>query len=136
MRCQFNRGWGKLAPTVYLRGPGQDLIARPEGPSLRMGWMNGVSKVSFNVLHTFWVNKTCVYILIYIYVYIFKNCRQHSNGFQNFMSSWGWVAPFSKLPYLSEFSNMRFKSCLLSFLFLFEFIFFFENLKNFLPTQN
>ena len=34
------------------------------------GWMVGVSKVSFNFLHTFWVYRKSIYLLIYIYLYI------------------------------------------------------------------
>ena len=39
-------------------------------PSLRMGWMDGwmdgVSKLSFNFLYTLWVYRSCISILIYI----------------------------------------------------------------------
>ena len=42
------------------------------------------TKVSFNFLHNFWEFRAC------IYKYILKNCHQHSYGFQNLMSSWGW----------------------------------------------
>ena len=56
-------------------------------------------------------------------------------GFKIWCQVGGGVTPFSKLPYSREFLNMSFKSCLFSFLFLFEFIvFFFENFKNVLPT--
>ena len=40
--------------------------------------------MSFNVLHTLWEFRTCIYILNYIQ----KNCHQHSYEFQNLMSSW------------------------------------------------
>ena len=33
-----------------------------------------------------------------------KNCHQHSYGFQNFMSSWGWGSKFSNLPQVGAFS--------------------------------
>ena len=61
----------------------------PEGPSANPygearraefdgmdGW-DGVSFVSFNVLHTLCVYRTCIYLLIYI----LKNYYQHSYGF-------------------------------------------------------
>ena len=47
---------------MSLRGPVLTLTARPEGPSL-MGWdgwmdgWDGISKVSFKILHTFWVHR-------------------------------------------------------------------------------
>ena len=45
--------------TLSLRGPGLSIYERARRPSLRMGWdgMDGISKVSFNVLHTFWVYR-------------------------------------------------------------------------------
>ena len=51
-----------------------------------MGW-DGLSKVSFKYLYTLWAYRTCIYLLICIY--ILKNCHQHSYGFQNFLLSWG-----------------------------------------------
>ena len=39
------------------------------------------SNVSFKFLRTLWVFRTCIRN---------KNCHQHSYGFQNLMSSWGW----------------------------------------------
>ena len=32
-----------------------------------MGWMDGISKVSFKFLYTLWVYSACIYLLIYIY---------------------------------------------------------------------
>ena len=53
-----------------------------------MGWMDGVSKVSFNFLYTSWVYRSCIYLLIYV----IKFCHQHSYGFQNLISSWRvWI---------------------------------------------
>ena len=59
-----------------------------------MGWdgTDGPSKASFNFLHTFWVNRSCLDLLIQV----IKYCHQHSYGFQNLMSSWGVGILFSK----------------------------------------
>ena len=67
-----------------------------DGLNLRV---DGVSKVSFNVLHTLQVYRSCICILIYIV----KSCHQHPYGFQNSMSSWGVGVRFSKLPYSHDF---------------------------------
>ena len=42
---------------------------------------------------------------IYIpnYIYILKNCHQHSYGFQNFMTSWGSWSKISKLKQVRDF---------------------------------
>ena len=55
------------APTMSLRGPVLTLTARPEGPSLmgRVGRVGRSRKVSFKILHTLWVFRTCIYILVY-----------------------------------------------------------------------
>ena len=66
---------------------------------LRLGLMDGVSKVSFNFLYTLWVYRSCICILIYIV----KSCHQHSYGFQNSMSSWGVGVRFSNLPFSHDF---------------------------------
>ena len=87
------------APTSSLRGPAtQHLNPRPKaefdgtgGRMGRMGRMGRVgrvgrsSKVSFKFLQTLWVFRTYIYTCIRN-----KNCHQHSYGFQNLMSSWGW----------------------------------------------
>ena len=71
------------------------------GRTGRTGRTDGRStKVSFNFLHTLWAFRTCIYIL----KYILKNCHQHSYGFQNFMSSWGWGSKFSNLKQVGDFS--------------------------------
>ena len=57
-----------------------------------MGWV-GISKVSFKFLHTLWVYRTCIGLLIYM----FKNCHELCYGFENFMSSWRVWISFSKL---------------------------------------
>ena len=52
-------------------GSRADLHTRPEGPSLRMIWMDGwdgISKIPFNFLHTLWVYRKGIYLLIYIYM--------------------------------------------------------------------
>ena len=47
----------------------------------------------------------------YISTYIRnKNCHQHSYGFQNFMSSWGWGSKFSNLKQVGDFSIFGSKS--------------------------
>ena len=71
---------------MSLRGPVKTLTARHEAPSLRMdgvGWMDGISKVSFNFLYTLWVYRYGIYLL----VYAIKNYHQHCYWFKNFMSS-------------------------------------------------
>ena len=60
---------------MYLRGPVLTLTARREAPSLMGwlrwdgmgwdGWMDGISKVCFNFLHTLWVYRKGIYLLIY-----------------------------------------------------------------------
>ena len=39
-----------------------------------------------------------------------KNCHQHSYGFQNLMSIWGWGSKFSNLLQLGDFSIFGSKS--------------------------
>ena len=69
-------------------GVQRNLRTRRGAPSLRMRWdgmgLDGVSKVSFKFLYTLEVYRTCIGLLIYM----FKICRQHFNGFENFMLSW------------------------------------------------
>ena len=51
---------------------------------------------------------------MYISTYIRnKNCHQHSYGFQNLMSSWGWGSKFSNLQQVGDFSFFGSKSSLL-----------------------
>ena len=61
---------------VYLQCPFDVLrlsiyTTRPEGPSLRMdGWdawdgWDGMSKASFKFLHTLWVYRLCICLLVY-----------------------------------------------------------------------
>ena len=67
------------------------------------GWMDGmdgISKVSFKNLHTLLVYRKGIYLLIHV----IKNCRQHSYGFKNLMSSWGLGTKFSKSQLVGEFS--------------------------------
>ena len=48
---------------------------------------------------------------MYISTYIRnKNCHQHSYGFQNLMSSWGWGSKFSILKQVGDFSIFGSKS--------------------------
>ena len=102
LKVHFLRGWGGIkfefwwvvlifdqAPKMSLRGPAPLALRRARSASL-MGWMgrdgwDGISKVSFNFLHTLQVYRSCIYMLIYI----FKNCHQDSYGFKNLMSSLG-----------------------------------------------
>ena len=58
------------ATTMSLRGPVKTLTARRKAPSLMGrvdgldGW-DGISKVSFKFLHTFWVYSLCICLLVY-----------------------------------------------------------------------
>ena len=60
------------------------------------GWdgmgLDGISKVYFKFLH------------------VFKVCHQHSNGFENSISSWGIGILFLKLPQVVVFFNFHAKS--------------------------
>ena len=38
------------------------------------------------------------------YIHVIKDFHQHSSGFQNLMSSWGWGNKISKLPEVRDFS--------------------------------
>ena len=68
--------------------------------------MDGVSKVSFKFLHTLWVYRTCIGLLIYM----FKNCHQLCYGFENLMSSWRVWISFSKLLWGNVFLKNHAKS--------------------------
>ena len=70
-----------------------------------MGW-DGESKVSFKFLHTLWVYRTCIGLLIYM----FKNCHQLCYGFENLMSSWRVWISFSKLLWGNVFLKNHAKS--------------------------
>ena len=55
------------------------------------GW-GGMEKTEYQkcppmLFCTLWVYRTCI---LYTLFYILKNCHQHSYGFQNLMSGWGW----------------------------------------------
>ena len=93
------------------------------------GWMDGmgVSKVSLNVLHTFWVSITCS---ICTYIYIVKNFHQHYFGFQILMSCWGWGMGEHHFQNYTMFVSFQIFGSKLVIYFLIEFIRFFENLKN------
>ena len=70
------------------------------------GWMDGISKVSFKFLYSLWVYRTC----IYLFIFIFKNCHQHTNVFVNFMSSLGSWSKNSKLKQVGAISFFRSES--------------------------
>ena len=93
------------------------------------GW-DGVSKVSFNDLHTLWVYRTSIYLLIYT----LKNCHEHSYGFQNLMSSWGWGNTIFEITLRSGFSNIWFQTC--HFFGFYFSRFFFDNPKNIFAMEN
>ena len=57
----------------------------------------------------FGVYRTCIYL------YILKNFHQHSYGFQNLMSSWGWGPDFSKLQQVGDVSFFQSKNSLFIF---------------------
>ena len=68
LRATRGRGMSEISSYSVPSGFRADLHARPEGPSL-MGWMDGwdgVSKVSFNFLHTLWV-----YYIHKVYTYLY-----------------------------------------------------------------
>ena len=71
MRSQSkNWGWGKHLQCPFGVQRLSIYTTRREAPSLRMGWMgwmDGISKVSFNVLHSLWVYRTFIYLLICIF---------------------------------------------------------------------
>ena len=71
------------------------------------------SKVSFN--YTLWVYRYGVYL----HIRVIKNCRQHSYGFQNLMSSWGVGVRFSKLQQVRDFSIFGSKSVTFYFFLFF-----------------
>ena len=62
---------------------------------------------------------------VYTYIYILKNCHQHSYGFQNFMRSWGSWWKKSKLQKVTDVSFFRSKSSL-----------FFHRWNSFLREEN
>ena len=63
LRMSITLGMGEVSSYSVPSGFRADLHARPEGPSLMgwdgMGWdgWDGISKVTFNFLHTLWVYR-------------------------------------------------------------------------------
>ena len=109
---------------MSLRGP----VLNPYGEARSAelyGWdgWDGISKVSFNFVHTLWVYRTFMCILI---IYVLKNCHQHSYGFQNFMTSWGSWSKISKIKQVGVVSFFRSKSSLFIFTTTWEQCFFFQ----------
>ena len=96
---------------MSLRGPVTTSTQRGRRPSL-MGWVgwwvDGVSNGSFIFLHTLWVYRTCIGLLIYM----FKICHQLCYGFESFMSSWGSGSKISNLQQVGDVSFFRSKSSL------------------------
>ena len=90
---------------IYTRG------RRPSLMGLVGGWVDGVSNGSFIFLHTLWVYRTCIGLLIYM----FKICHQLCYGFENFMSSWGSGSKISNLQQVGDVSFFRSKSSLFFF---------------------
>ena len=86
----------------------------PEGPSAnpygeaRRAEFDGTggrsSKVSFKILHTLWVFRTCIYILVYE-IKIVTNILM---GFKIWCQVGGGGVQFLKLPYVCDFSNIWF----------------------------
>ena len=70
-----------------------------------MGWMDGVSKVSFNFLHTLWVYRFC----IFLHIYGIKIVTNILMGFKIWCQVGGGGTQFSKLPYVREFLNIWFQ---------------------------
>ena len=71
-------------------------------------WVDGVSNGSLIFLHTLWVYRTCIGVLIYT----FKICHQLCYGFESFMSSWGSGSKISNLQQVGDVSFFRSKSSL------------------------
>ena len=95
-------------PTMSLRGPAtQHLHNRARSASL-MGLVDGRSNGFFIFLHTLWVYRTCIGLLIYM----FKICHQLCYGFESFMSSWGSGSKISNLQQVGDVSFFRSKSSL------------------------
>ena len=97
-----------------------------------MGRVGRSRIVSFKILHTLWVFRTCIYIL----VYEIKIVTNIVMGLKIWCQVGGGVTPFSKLPYSRDFSNMRFKSCLFFLLFLKRFTHFLKISKTLFAIQN
>ena len=81
--------------------------------------------MSFTVLHTLWAFRTGIYIL----KYILKKIHQHSYGFQNLMSSWGWGSNLSNIQAVSDFSIFGSKSSHVQGVILKFWVFFFFNFR-------
>ena len=81
---------GYLALSIYWRKSAQkNMIMFYLMLWYGMGWDGtGYQKCPSMVILCGYIEH--VYIYIYYYIHIFKNCRQHSFGFQNLMSNWGW----------------------------------------------
>ena len=123
---------------MSLRGPGLSIYNRGRRPSLmgrvgrvgrvgrmervgRVGWVGRLSKVSFNFLHTLWVHRLCIRLLIYEIKIVtnilmsFKiSCQVGGRG-QNFKNYYRYVTLkiwniFSKLPYVRVFLKNQAKS--------------------------
>ena len=83
------------AATLSLRGPAQFTHeARSAEFTGRVGLMDGVSKVSFNILYTLWVYRSCICILINIV----KSCPHKFLVGLKCWSSWGSGCKNSKTP--------------------------------------
>merc|ERR1711973_1015838 len=64
------------------------------------------SKVSFKILHTLFVYRLSIYLLIHEK----KNCHQQCYGFQNLMSNWGWGSKISDLQQVGDYFFLGSKS--------------------------
>ena len=71
-----------------------------------VGGLDGVPNGSFNFLHTLWVYRHGIYLVIHVV----KNCYQHSYGFENLMSCWGVGILFSKRVWGNVFLKNHAKS--------------------------
>ena len=61
--------------------------------------------MSFKILHTLWVYRLYIYLLIYE-IKVVTNILM---GFKIWCQVWVWGTQFSKLPYVREFSNIWFQ---------------------------
>ena len=53
------------------------------------------------------------HVYTYLYIYILKNCHQHSYGFQTLMSSWRSWSKFSKVQQVADVKDFLSKNSLL-----------------------
>ena len=90
---------------MSLRGPAHQALRRARSASLmgRVGRVGRGTKVSFKNLHTSWVYRKFIYLLVDICMYILKNYSQHTYWFKIWYQVGVRGTLISKLPYIREF---------------------------------